>query len=120
MVPEDRVGADAALAVVDDRALVEGAQQDQAAVQLEQVALGERVGHGVAVENTSELERHLRHRGHGTWRLPRQEQRRRRARLEHGVLDVAEVLAVGLQRQRPVAAHLDPVEVVARVRRRRP
>ena len=35
-------------------------------------------------------------------------------------LDVAEVLAVGLQRQRPVAAHLDPVEIVAaeRVARR--
>ena len=32
--------------------------------------------------------------------------------LEDRVLDVAEVLAVGLQRQRPVAGDLDPVEVV--------
>ena len=56
MVPEDRVGADAALAVVDDRALVVGAQQHQPAVELEQVALGERGGDGVAVENTAELE----------------------------------------------------------------
>ena len=33
--------------------------------------------------------------------------------LEDRVLDVAEILAVGLQRQRPVAGDLDPVEVVA-------
>ena len=32
--------------------------------------------------------------------------------LEHDVLDVAEILAVGLQRQRPVARDLDPVDVV--------
>ena len=35
------------------------------------------------------------------------------ASLEHGVLDVAEILAVDLQRQRAVAAHLEPVEVEA-------
>ncbi len=32
--------------------------------------------------------------------------------LEDGALDVAEVLAVGVQRQRDIAADLDPVEVV--------
>ena len=42
VVPEDRVGADAALPVVDDRALVVGAQQHHPAVQLEQIALAER------------------------------------------------------------------------------
>src|SRR5580765_2181012 len=34
--------------------------------------------------------------------------------LEQRLRDVAEILAVGLQRQRVIAAHLDPVEVVAR------
>ena len=32
--------------------------------------------------------------------------------LDHDMLDVAEVLAVHLQRQRPVARDLDPVDVV--------
>ena len=41
VVPEDRVRADPALAVVDDRALVVGPQQDQRAVEVEQVLLGE-------------------------------------------------------------------------------
>ena len=38
---------------------------------------------------------------------------RRALRLEDGFLDVAEILAVDLERQRAVAADLDPVEVVA-------
>ena len=38
--------------------------------------------------------------------------------LEDGLLDVAEVLAVGLQRKRPVAGDLDPVEIVRRRGRR--
>ena len=53
VVPEDRVRADAALPVVDDRALVVGAQQDEVAVQLEQLVGAEpvdlTVGNGVTV-----------------------------------------------------------------------
>src|SRR5205807_716886 len=41
VVPEDRVGADPPLAVVDEGALVVGAEQDELAVELEQVVLGE-------------------------------------------------------------------------------
>src|SRR5215218_213452 len=41
VVPEDRVGADPALAVVDERALVVGAEQHHAAIELDQVALVE-------------------------------------------------------------------------------
>ncbi len=53
MVPEDRVRADAALAVVDDGALVVGAQEDEVAVELDEIVVAEpvdfAVGHGVAV-----------------------------------------------------------------------
>ena len=41
MTPVDRVGADAALAVVDDRALVVGAQQDEGAEELQEIRLVE-------------------------------------------------------------------------------
>ena len=51
VVPEDRVRPDAALPVVDDGALVVGAQEHHAAVQLEQLGVGEplesNVGAGV-------------------------------------------------------------------------
>ena len=43
MVPEDRVRADPSLPVVDDRALVVGAQEDEASVELEEVGVGEPV-----------------------------------------------------------------------------
>ena len=53
VAPEDRVGADPALAVVDDRALVVGAQQHHRAVEREQLLLADAldlaVGNGVAV-----------------------------------------------------------------------
>jgi hypothetical protein len=39
VIPEDRVGADPALAVEDDRTLVVRPQQDHRAVELEQIAL---------------------------------------------------------------------------------
>ena len=41
MVPEDRVGADAALAVVDDGALVVGAEEDEAAIELDEIVVGQ-------------------------------------------------------------------------------
>ena len=41
--PEDRVGPDAPLAVVDDGALVVGPQQHHRTVELEQVLVGEAV-----------------------------------------------------------------------------
>src|SRR6188508_1136570 len=53
VVPVDRVRPDPALAVVDDRALVVRAEQDEAAVELDEVVVGEpvhlAVGHRVAV-----------------------------------------------------------------------
>ena len=53
VVPEDRVGADPALAVVDDRALVVRPQQHERAVQLDEIVVGEAldlpVGDRVAV-----------------------------------------------------------------------
>ncbi len=55
VVPEDRVRADAALAVVDDRALVVGAQQHHRAVELEQLLLAEAVDLAVLVEDAAKL-----------------------------------------------------------------
>ena len=53
VVPVDRVRTDASLAVVDDRALVVGPQQDQVAIEPQKVGLGEAldlaVGPGLAV-----------------------------------------------------------------------
>src|SRR4029453_5633724 len=57
VAPEDRVRADPALTVVDDGALVVGPQQDEPAVQLEQVVLREpldlAVGDALAVADHS-------------------------------------------------------------------
>ena len=114
VVPEDRVRADAALAVVDDRALVVRPQEDELPVELEKVALVEAldlaVGNALAVADHAAKaplgRKHLGHAGnvsasafdldeHGD-RVP--------LGLEHRLGHVAEVLAVGLERQRLVAA----------------
>ena len=50
VVPEDRVGADPALPVVDDGALVVGAQEHHAAVQLEEIALCQAVRSRVGIQ----------------------------------------------------------------------
>ena len=71
MVPEDRVGADAALAVVDDGALVVGAQDHEPAIELDEIVVGEpfdlAVGHAVPVaDDTPEVtlsRENLRHYG---------------------------------------------------------
>ena len=70
VVPVDRVRPDPPLAVVDDRALVVRAQQDEPAVELDQVVVGEpvdlAVGHRLAVaDHAPEIalgRKHLRHR----------------------------------------------------------
>src|SRR5579884_2199476 len=58
VVPGDRVRADPALTVVHDRPLVEHAEQDHAPVELEQRALVEPLGRGVAVEGRAQLPAH--------------------------------------------------------------
>ncbi len=55
VVPEDRVRADPALAVVDERALVVGPQQDERPVEVEQLLLPEPVDLAVLVDDAAEL-----------------------------------------------------------------
>src|SRR5579884_4135510 len=66
VVPEDRVRADAALAVVDERALVVRAQQDERAVDREQLARVEAVDLALLVDDAPQLtlpRGYLGHRG---------------------------------------------------------
>ena len=118
VVPEHGVGADAALPVVDDRALVVGAQEHESAVKLEQILLAEpfhlAVGNCLAVADhpaqTALGRKHLGHR----WRLYRSARDLPVPRpatsneyghgvtlgLEHCFGDVAQVFPVCLERQR--------------------
>ena len=97
VVPVDRVRPDAPLTVVDDRALVVGAQQDQVAVEPEQVVLRQAVdlavGHGLAVaDHVSKLVLHAR-----TCAIPAGIYRRRMGAVTEGG---ERVLAVGRRRLR--------------------
>ena len=70
MVPEDRVRADPALAVVDDGALVVGPEQHQVAVEREQLLRAESldlaVGDRVAVaDHAAQAPIRRQHLGHG-------------------------------------------------------
>ena len=69
VVPEDRVRPDPALAVVDDRALVVGPQEDEVAVEGDQVGLGEALDLAVrdrlaVADHTPELALLPQHLGH--------------------------------------------------------
>ena len=55
VVPEDRVRPDPALAVVDDRALVVGAEQDERAVDREQVVGAEAFDLALLIEDPPQL-----------------------------------------------------------------
>ena len=65
VVPEDGVRPDPALAVVDDGALVVGAQQDQRAVDRKEVVRAETVDLTLFVEDTAQLVLFRSHLGHG-------------------------------------------------------
>ena len=65
VVPEDRVRADPALAVVDDRALVVGAEQDERAVDREELVGAEPVDLALLVDHAPKLMFFRSHLGHG-------------------------------------------------------
>ena len=117
MAPEDRVRADPALAVVDDRALVVGPQQHHRAVEREQLLLAEpldlTVRNGLAVaDHAAEiaLRGHRARHGGGRYRrhsgAPAERERAARTAIPAG----EEVgrgglhAHVGLDRVPPVAA----------------
>ena len=64
VVPEDRVRPDPALAVIDERALVVGAEQDERAVDRQEFVRAEPVDLALLVDDSAQLvflRRHLRH-----------------------------------------------------------
>jgi hypothetical protein len=79
VVPEDRVGADPPLPVIDDGALVVGAHQHHAAVELDQVVVGESFDLAVrnrfaVADNAPEValsRENLRHRLESIGRAPK-------------------------------------------------
>ncbi len=108
VVPENRIGADPPLAVVDERALVVRPQEDELPVELEKVALVEAldpaVGHALAVADHAAKpplsRKHLSHRGNVSASAFDLDQHVDRVPLglEHRLGHVAEVLPVGLER----------------------
>ena len=69
VVPVDRVGPDPPLPVVDDRSLVVGAQQDEAAVELDEVVVGEPVDLAVGTASPSPITRRRSRSAGRTWAM---------------------------------------------------
>src|SRR5438067_7643793 len=116
VVPEDGVGPDASLPVIDHRTLVVCAQQDQRAVEVEQLALTQAgdlaIRRRLVADHATEVALRGKNLGHCRESIragPRRRTRRLNEdgqrlafRCEDGVLDIAEVLPVCLQRQRSI------------------
>ena len=119
MVPEDRVGADAALPVVDDGALVVRPQQDEVAVEREELVGGEAldltVRDGCAVaDDAAQVSFGREHAAHRERSLVRRDTvTASRSASYTASMHVSRVLAVDLQRERRVAAHDDAVEIAS-------
>ena len=117
VVPEDRVGTDPPLAVVDHRALVVRAEQNHRAVELEQLLLAEAIDLPIpravrVADHAPQVALDRKNLRHSAEVYLDEHGDRAALRLEDGLRHVAEILAVRLQRQRAVATHLDPVEIV--------
>src|SRR5581483_4291464 len=83
--------------------------------EAEQLVLAHAVELAILVDDAAEVRVALCHLSHLPGRVVRLHEDRDRPALGHedGLLDVAEVLAVGVERRRPVADDLDAIEVVA-------